>query len=321
MTYRDFLEQIPVLVQEKLGKEMQVCMHTLWKNNNVKKDVLCILERGSNVSPTIYLMPFYEKIENGASMEDVLDEILMEYHINRCGKYLDVDEFRNFDRMKRYVVYKVLNYEKNQELLQTVPHRRYLDLAVVYYLIIENHFIGSGTALIHNQLLDSWGVSEETLYHLAFENTDRQLGTSVMPMQQVIRTLLKQDVMYQLAAATDGGSEAEKEAEVLTDQILKSLLPDRPHKMFVMSNRDRYLGASTILNQKRLADFAAEQGTGFYVIPSSIHEVILVPETEPLTKRELERMLLDINEAGEECEEFLSSEVYYFDRETDCLTM
>ena len=137
MSYEEFLQVIPGLLQRRLGPEARVSVHTVYKNNNLKKEMLCILEEGSNVSPTIYLHPFYEAFERGMEVDEILEEILEEYRRNRCGLYLDVDEFQQFDRVSSRIVYKLINYERNEEMLSTVPHRRFLDLAVVYYLLIE----------------------------------------------------------------------------------------------------------------------------------------------------------------------------------------
>lgn len=315
MRYEDFLKKITAMVQERLGDQVRVCLHTIYKNNDLKKEAMCILEEGSNVSPTIYLEPYYRKLEMGVSWNGAISELLDEYRTNRCGLYLDVEEFQVFERVSSRIVYKLLNYEKNRALLENVPHRRYLDLAVVYYFLIENHFIGSGTAMIHNQQMKVWGVSEEILYQAARENTDRLLGNEITAMDQVIRELLKKDLMYQMNRQICCDGDGEDQAEFLTDQILTSLLPEQKYVMYVMSNSNKYLGASAVLNHSRLSDFAKKHNCGFYVVPSSIHEVILMPETEPLDKTDLKQLLSDINMAGEDSQEFLSDQVYYFDRE------
>ena len=251
-------------------------------------------------------------------MSEILDEIMAEYQTNRCGLYLDVEEFQDFEKIGSRVVFKLINYEHNRELLRDVPHRRFLDLAVVYYFLIENHFIGKGTAMIHNQQLHIWNVDEDTLYRRALQNTDRLLGLEIKPMGCVIRELLKKDLIHQLSGCPGCGDFTKEQVDSWSLHILDSLMPGQPYEMYVLSNRDKYYGACAILNDKCLAGFASEHGS-FYVIPSSIHEVILMPETESLSLADLKLLLVDINAAGEESQEYLSPEIYYYDSGQECL--
>ncbi len=315
MTYETFLKLIPEMVQSDLGEWVKVRLHTIRKNNNVKREALCILEEGSNVSPTIYLQPYYEYLESGMPLEQVCREICQEYKTNRCGIYLDVEEFRDFDRMKGRIVYKLIHYESNRELLQDVPHRRFLDLAVVYYLLIEHHFIGSGTALIHQQQCHQWQIEESVLYEQAVNNTDRLLGCEIQPIRQVIMTLLQQDMKRQLSADLAAGVCAEAQIDRWAMDILARMLPRERYAMYVVSNHSKFFGAAAVLNTERLEAFAESMGSGFYVIPSSIHEMILLPETEETDcSLSLKELLKEINESEDNIQEFLSDQIYYFDR-------
>lgn len=251
-------------------------------------------------------------------MGEILEAILAEYRANRCGLYLDVGEFQKFEKLRSRIVYKLVNYEQNQPLLQDMPHRRFLDLAVVYYFLIQNHFIGSGTALVHNRQMEAWGVDEETLYRTACENTDRLLGNELEPMPQVIRELLRKDLVRQVSLYPNRGDYSEEQLSLWASQILNALMPEEKYIMYVLSNRDKYFGAAAVLNRRKLSAFASEHGN-FYVIPSSIHEMILMPEAEPLSADELKRLLKEINADGKEGQEYLSSRIYYFNKDRDCL--
>lgn len=316
MTYEAFVEMVPARFKERLGENTRVCVHTIYKNNSVKKDALCILENGGNVSPTIYLRPYYEKLAGGIPLESVLSEIEQEYQANRCGAYVDAGEFQNFERVSPWIAYRLIHYEKNRELLSEIPHRRFLDLAVVYYLLIENHFIGSGTALIYHTLRELWGVEEETLFQTARANTDRLLGIEITKMDHLIEDLLQKDLLRELGENPAACDYAKEDVVELARQILESLVAREPCEMFVMSNRSKYHGAAALLNTKYLWDFAKEKKCGFYVIPSSIHEVILAPMRQSLSKEELSGLLREINAAQESGQEFLSNQVYCFDWES-----
>lgn len=319
MTYEAFVEMVPVRFKERLGEGARICVHTIYKNNSVKKEALCILEEGGNISPTIYLRPYYEKLVSGMDFSSVLSDMEREYQSNRCGAYVDTGEFQDFERISPWIAYRLIHYEKNRELLSEVPHRRFMDLAVVYYLFIENHFLGSGTALIYHTLRELWGVEEETLFQTARANTERLLGTEITKMDNLIEELLQKDLLRELGENPAGCDYAKEDVEALSRQILDSLVAREPCEMYVMSNRSKYYGAAALLNTKRLWDFAKEKKCSFYVIPSSIHEVILAPMHEPLSKEELSGLLREINATQEGGQEFLSDRIYCFDEESGCL--
>ena len=314
MTYETFLKWIPDMVQLQMGEGVKVRLHTIYKNNNVRRDALCILEDGCNVSPTIYLETYYEKLQQGYSLEQICEEICREYQANHCGMYMDMGSFYDFDKMKEKIVYKLIHYEHNQELLKDVPHRRFLDLAVVYYLLIEDPFIGSGTALIHHRQRQMWQVDEETLYQRAVVNTDHLLGYQIQPMSQVILELLQKDMRYQLEEDLEMGICTGEQVDQWAVEILAHMMPTEKHTMFVLSNHNKYLGAAAILNRDRLSAFAEKMGCGFHVVPSSIHEMILIPDTESLQREDLRRLLQEINEEEENVQEYLSDQIYYYDR-------
>lgn len=79
---------------------------------------------------------------------------------------------------------KLINYEKNKELLEKVPHVRVPDLAVVFMAVLKSEYNdGFATILIHNSHLDFWNMTTEDLYELAkanmandFEITKRRSG-------------------------------------------------------------------------------------------------------------------------------------------------
>lgn len=319
MTYQEFLCAVLARIRECMEGKAQVSLHTIYKNNRVKKDAVCILEGNCNVSPTIYLETYYEDLKQGLSITQVVDRILEEYKRNRCFVQLDVQEFQDFQRVQSKIVCKLINYEENRELLMDVPHRGFLDLAIVYYFLVENDFLGSGTAVIHHDQMQSWHVTEETLYQTAIANTDRLLGNEVTEMDEVIFQLLKKDMAQQLENNPE--QIAEGQIEQWVKEMLYVMIPEKKYHMFVMSNRDKYMGAAAVLNTAKLQEFADTWKGGFYVIPSSIHEVILLPESESVTREELKQLLRELNESAQESQDYLSENVYYFDNGNGCLTM
>lgn len=313
MTYESFLKKIPELVQARLGEEVEVQLHTIHKNNNIKMEAVCMFQTGINVSPTIYLPPMYQCLLQGASLEEVCQQICQQYQSHRCLQHLETEDFHQLDRMKDRIVYKLIHYESNQELLQTIPHRRFLDLAVVYYLLMEHPFIGKGTVLIRWKQCEEWQVEEETLYELAQENTRRLRGQVLVPLGEMILSLLEKDMKHQLARELGDESCDEEQIRRWASEMVEHMMPAKDHTMYVLTNEERYLGAVTLLEESLLKELSQRLGCGLFVIPSSVHEVMLVPDQGQTGCEELCDLHRQVGEAAGDVMDFLSDKIYYYD--------
>ena len=127
MDYKEFLKEIRRRIQEKVDGEVRA--ETIKKNNSVNMDGLLIQEKGQNISPVIYLNPYYRSYLDGRDMERIADDIYRCYLKNKPADDFDISCFTDFEQVKSRIVYRLVNYEKNKPLLKEVPYRKYLDLA------------------------------------------------------------------------------------------------------------------------------------------------------------------------------------------------
>lgn len=101
------------------------------------------------------------------------------------------DRFSDFADLKNRVVYKLVNHEKNKELLESVPHLDYLDLAMVFYLTMGSSQEGEITVLIMEGHLKQWGVDRNEIYRLAVKNTEQIYPCTIKSMRQVLKEMFK----------------------------------------------------------------------------------------------------------------------------------
>ena len=92
-------------------------------------------------------------------------------------------------------------------------------------------------------------------------------------------------------------------------------------KMYILSNHMRSYGAAALIYPEQLRKIAEEVGENYYVLPSSVHETIIVAESESPDKEELCSLIKEINETQVEAEEVLSDHAYYYDCSTGKLTL
>jgi len=87
--------------------------------------------------------------------------------------------------------------------------------------------------------------------------------------------------------------------------------------IYILTNRQADNGASLMFNDSLMADISNKMNSSFYILPSSRHEIILVPEVfaKDMPLDVLQEMVKDINGSIVRPEDFLSDDVAFFDKE------
>ena len=288
MEYANFIETIRKRAVKTAGEDGKVFINKVVKNNGKEMDGLVILENGYSIAPTIYLNDYYENYRCGAYIDDIMNEILTIYYRNRDAVCFNTEMFNDFESVKGSIVYKLINFEKNKELLREVPHKRFLDLAVVCYCIVKrlNNYIA--TTMIKNDFLDKWGVSSDVLFDMAKKNTPELLSARISPITGFLNEISGNDI-YEV--------------------------PDKDDvSMFVMTNETHVNGAACMLYTDVIDRLSKDLDKDLYILPSSVHELIIVPFDDNISGSDLAMIVKDINEKGVAAEEVLSDNVYEFRR-------
>ncbi len=296
MTYYQFVQAVEGRIKEAVKESVAVRIHTAEKNNGTIRRGLTLTEQDINISPTIYLEEYYRQFQNGGSLEHITSDILRLYNEVRFQKSWGEEKLYDYSQVKEKVIYRLVNYESNEKMLRNVPYIVYLDLAIVFCVLLEVSKYGTATMAIRNDHLDLWGVEKEELYRQASENTSKFLPDDFSSMSAVIEELTE-----------------ESEAHISFE--------DKEEEMYVLSNRIHSYGAAAILYSGRMEGIGMYLKSNYYILPSSVHEVIVVPEKAAVEKEDLSAMVAEINRTQVEAEEVLSDHAYYYDRKKGRLFM
>lgn len=298
MEYKEFVEYIKMNAGYIAGEGGNITINRVIKNNGCEMDGLVIMEKGKDIAPTIYLDSFYELYTNGENIKNIIRQIEVIYEQNKNNVTFDVNILKHFDTIKDKIVYKVVNYRSNEKLLEQVPHKRILDLAVVFYCLLDNEYGRSATALIYNNNLKNWNVTIDDVYKAALKNTPDLLHSKISSMA----------ALFEKCGVNVDGEEVD-----LKDYV--------PSDMYVLTNESKLNGAACILYENVLYDFAQKLGADLYILPSSVHEVILLPKLSMFEKDELVNMVKEVNTEGVAADEVLSDHVYEYNRTERLITM
>lgn len=286
---------------------LEVILKEMTKNNGTVHSALEFREQGEVVSVLVYLAPYFEDYNAGGSLKELAEDIYSSYQENKKhGRIFESSIWRNdYETVPDKIIYKLINYHQNRELLEEIPHIRLCDLAIIFCLLVEQSGNYLATAVICKEHMESWGMDTQMLMELAKKNTKRLLPAKIRNMSEVMQEIARNYL----------GNDTEKTA---LDEML-SMPSEIP--LYVLSNHINTNGAITMLYEGILRDFAAVLEHDLIILPSSVHEVLLVPYEEELCMEELKEMVRHINRTEVEKEEVLSDNVYHYSRKTDKISI
>lgn len=320
--FMSFTQAILKNLREKLGSDYTIFSHSVKKNNGRELTGIVVRHAGHSTSPTIYINSFYRKNITGEEIQKISDRLYDEFLAAEFEEDMDLSGFVLFENAKKKLAYKLIHAGKNRELLKSVPHKLFHNLAIVfYYTVQEAPFYGKATILVRNSHMKRWGTNVEELMQIAKQNTPMLFPSVIDDMANVMREILAQGLKEDILGAKSGEKEKaalldEKWLDELLDQMSESGGRDKI-PMYVLSNEQKLYGAACILYPGVLKKFAEKMGQDFYVLPSSVHEVILVPTEAGTDQESLLEIVTDINRTQVAEDEVLADSVYYYERSRD----
>ena len=249
------------MVKKELERRgFEVIIAPVLKNNGLKLTGITI--KTDQASPTLYLVSVPEEHRNPFMVPRIADEIL-----EKAQNFEDAAPVVELTGLMERIMPRLVNYGWNIELLGTLPHRRFLDLAVTYAIDVGEN----ASCRVSNEM----GFTEEELYNAAMENA-RNHGYSIRSLSEIVK-----------------------------DRAMIEI-PNEPLPMLVVTNRSGLYGAYAMLDNEVLK----ELGEKFYILPSSIHELIVIKDVESVD--ELRELVKAVNSSNVPLEEWLSESVYVF---------
>lgn len=288
MNYFEFVEDVCEQCNFLLKSNVKASIHQTLKNNSTDRIGIMLTDASTNIHPTIYLEEFYQQYLDGRDTFDIATNITHLYSEIRFEECWNTNQILDFEIAKSRIAFKLIHFDKNQRLLKDIPHLKFLDLAIVFYILLDQTEKGTASVLITHDMLKHWQQSLMKIYCYAATNTPALLTAELMPMNDVIVELLG----------------------VTSD----AYVPEDENHMYILSNELRHFGAACILYDPVLEDISKVLEDDFYVLPSSIHEVIILSAKHAPSQTDLDEMIAEINNTQVADEEILSDHAYYYSR-------
>lgn len=300
MDLEEFAQAVLTAVRNKADGAFSADVVMNMRNNGIKLTGISAASPDSNVGPVVYLEGYFREYEKermgiGEIAEAVYQQI-MEHKDDL--RDINLDNLRQWEAIRCNIYAKLINAEMNRELLEIVPHRLFLDLAVVYYIRMDGMMagtVGSSSILIHRNHMEMWGKEEEDLYQ-AFAVNMRLEGK---PLFENMAVLLKRMAPQIMEVLNDDGN-----------PVLST---------YILTNQCRYFGAAELLDRHIIQEIGNWLEEDFVILPSSVHETIIIPLSKAPEYSELKGMVREVNREQLDLQERLSDHVYIYDRKAGTL--
>lgn len=297
-----FAEDVARRIQDFLPLEYQNATYTVKeqnKTNGVLQVGIQVDMPGRCTSPIVYMESFYDEIRKGNLTDKIMGIIATTIQRAMENPVLDESfDLTDFDKMKGYLAVMAINAAENRKLLENVPHKDVEDLSAICYVDLPAEQTEYNAIIkVTNQMLKEWGVSREEVFSIASENTRPANRPTLQRLEDVVKKL-----------AADG-----EEPENLLLRNVESC--GGQDMVLILSNAKRNFGAAMMLETKVMDQISQVFPKGFYILPSSVHEVLIAPIARWCSPRELGEMVREVNQTQVDKTERLSDRVYTYDKE------
>ena len=286
MEYEKFKEEIRKELQGRLGAGTEISFRNLERNNGIKEEGLEVREKGRAAAPVLHLDELYKAYCGSGSMEEAA---ICGLRMLERKPLVDAGAVpKTWAAARGRVRAELVHYGWNREGLEGIPHRKFLNLAVMYRMQLALSGSLRAGIRINNGLIQAWGATEEDLYRAAMGNMEKE-GYRIHPLAELLG---------RMAGIQPGEMPG---------------LPEEVRQQYVLTNGSCHYGAAGMLWGELMEGFAEQAGGNFYILPSSVHDLILLPDDPSVSAEHLKEMVKEVNESTVAREEWLSEDAYYYD--------
>ena len=297
LLYTNFINDLSDGLIKELGDTYETRAIANTRNNGVTKRGILIRHQEETIAPAIYLEDYYQKYCDGMCLSDIIRQVLYTYKEGvKENEDPKLDQFELSPKaIQEKLIFRIVNYAKNAEALDDTPHIRFLNLVVTFQILVYQKEDGIGTIHFTSKHYDTLAdvidnLSLEKLYQLALTNTMRLFPPKLNSIEEVLESF---------------------SLNKTTEQLPLEQAVHANGNLYVLTNQDGINGAGCLMYPGLIEKLEEYFQSKYYILPSSIHEVLLLPVRHSVEPEELNDMIREINLTQVPEEEILSDCCYF----------
>ena len=304
MNFETFMESIKKHIKEYLPESYQDAQVTIREQQKLNNRYmgLTVIRPGDDRIPTFNLTDLYrQSYENPRfRITDVLEQISQ--IIQREPERFDVSRLTQYEEAKKHLFMRVSNIEENLQVLDNVPYVERADLAITFHIAVEENEAGRASAIVTNNMMENFGVTRNQLYKDALENSSFIAPVMIDNLGELVGRMEIEEM--------EARGSSEEEIRKAEERIY---VESQYNPMFVVTNETLLYGGSAIFYPGVMDELGEVLNGDFFILPSSVHETLVVPDNGRISCHELKAMVMAINEKEVAPEDRLADEVYHYD--------
>ncbi len=255
------------------------------KNNDTVMEMLLVELEDGRAAPILYLQDLYKTYQEGADIEEILQG-LCELFTTYSAMQLPLEKklstlLDDFEKAKPLIGFRLINGARNKRRMAGKPFSRIGEFLLAYQIQMGDGHGGIYATQITDEMLQEWGIDEAELHEIAVSNMDLSKNYLLQSMEEAIGIRVDPD--------------------------------DEHPEMFILTSKMKINGATVIFSEEVRQEVGEQVGGDYYLLPSSIHEWVVIPKRWARSSQEMENMVQEVNADSTEEEEFLSNHAYEYD--------
>ena len=301
---REFIEKIIEEVKAKIPEELRdiltVEVKEIIKDNDTRLHGVIIQAPEQNVTPTIYLEDMLKAMPEGAELSDMADNIIGTYLKGMMNAPRLEDISIDYEDIKDRLQIQIADAGRNRDRLKDLVYKP-LDngMVMLAYVVIREDNEGSYQFAITKDLARDKDYDMDRLFDRAMANTIAKNAPVMTDMRSMIMSM-------------EEGSGI--------NPLKEGFNVRKGEPMYVLTNSSSHLGAAVLYYPHVQQNIAEALKDNYYVLPSSKHEVIIIPESAGINLKAMQDMVKDANKSFVDDRDVLSDRVLKYDREKQRLT-
>lgn len=310
LDFEKFKDYIVENITEYLPQQYEdarISIDKIVKNNDMVLDGLHIFQENTNVTPVIYVNQEYERYKEGENLDEIVGKLADRFVEAKFEEMpINVADLSDYEQVKDRVICRLVNRESNRERLSNAPFTPMEDLAVTYHVLMTEGSDGIGSIMITNALMEEYGIDVETLHTQAMGNMDKLTPVKLETLEDMMLNMMTPEFVKEY-----GVSE-----ELAREKISEMFPPHDGPEIYCLTNESQINGAAVIANPKTREFVSERVGGDFFILPSSIHELLIVSKSYDMSYEELQSMVQEVNRGMVSPDEILSNHVYQYEAKT-----
>ena len=298
MSFEEFAEKLQADLAHRLEGQAEVTRVSFLHNNGMESPSLCVHIFGRNAAPGLNLKNLYAYYCHGTDWHTLVAEALKMIQSETDFEFLQSDSFL-WENIRGRIRPVLVCLAQNRRRMQECPHRTFLDLLLLYSIFWKEMNGMEAFAIIRTGNMESWGITEEELYRTAMENSLREDEFLFRSMEDITKDLFREENVP---------------GDSLPDEMGEAADESRRIPLYVLTSSSRRWGARVLLFPEWIsAQCQLRNWKSVYVLPSSVHEVIVLRTELAPAPEELKALISTVNKECLEEEDVLSDSLYVLD--------